>query len=276
MLSKYFRLPFASSGDKTSIPDATQTAGDVSYQQGYGPDYQRDKTSDPLAKTIERDKMNALFNDMTNALKVLQEFGGAVEWIAPADNGGNAFAYDYGARVRYSGQIYISLVDNNTDTPVGPNWLKWNLSDYMTPVGTVIGMAQTSVVDPGWLVCNGALVSRASFHALFARIGTTFGAGDGFSSFNLPDFRGVFLRGWDNSRGIDPGRAFGSSQADDFKAHTHYPLNIAGLAEVPDTGLTVGEKTADGYPSFGAGLMSTTGGTETRPRNIAIDYWIKY
>ncbi|MGV8597598.1 phage tail protein, partial [Pseudomonas aeruginosa] len=78
-----------------------------------------------------------------------------------------------------------------------------------------------STPPPGWLPANGAWVSRTTYAALFAAIGTTFGAGDGSTTFNLPDLRGEFLRGWDAGRGIDPGRSLGSSQEGALQAHTH-------------------------------------------------------
>ena len=53
----------------------------------------------------------------------------------------------------------------------------------------------------GWLECNGSAVSRTTYAALFAAIGTEYGVGDGTTTFNLPDLRGEFMRGWDNGRG---------------------------------------------------------------------------
>ncbi|KAG0188260.1 hypothetical protein DFQ28_005152 [Apophysomyces sp. BC1034] len=63
----------------------------------------------------------------------------------------------------------------------------------------------------GWLKCNGAAVSRTRYAELFAIIGTTFGAGSG--TFNLPDLRGEFVRGFDDGRDVDKMRSFGSQQA---------------------------------------------------------------
>jgi phage-related tail fiber protein len=65
------------------------------------------------------------------------------------------------------------------------------------------------------------LISRTTYADLFAAIGTTFGVGDGSTTFGIPDLRGEFARGWDDARGVDTGRTFGSAQAEDFKAHTH-------------------------------------------------------
>lgn len=87
--------------------------------------------------------------------------------------------------------------------------------------GVMMPYAKSGTVPTGWLYCNGAAVSRASYAALFALIGTTFGAGDGATTFNLPDMRGQFARGWDDARGLDPDRTFGSTQTDNFETHTH-------------------------------------------------------
>lgn len=71
------------------------------------------------------------------------------------------------------------------------------------------------------LKANGAAISRTAYAALFARIGTRYGVGDGFSTFNLPDLRGEFIRGWDDGRGVDGGRALGSQQTGSLQSHAH-------------------------------------------------------
>lgn len=137
------------------------------------------------------------------------------------------------------------------------------------PVSTVVYFPRTTAPS-GWLKANGAAISRTAYSDLFAVIGTTFGAGDGVTTFNLPDLRGEFVRGWDDGRGVDTGRVMGSSQADSFKSHSH------GIPEVePGTG------DGNGFDSGGkpqATQVSTkeTGGTETRPRNIALLACIKF
>lgn len=62
----------------------------------------------------------------------------------------------------------------------------------LIPPGTIIHYAGRTVPS-GWLICNGANVSRKDYAALFAAIGTTYGAGDGSSTFNLPNLNGRFL-----------------------------------------------------------------------------------
>lgn len=150
-------------------------------------------------------------------------------------------------------------------------------ADQKAPAGAVVHFARNTAPS-GWLKANGAAVSRTAYATLFAAIGTTFGAGDGFNTFNLPDLRGEFLRGWDNGRGIDPGRAFGSWQADEIKSHNH-PLYGN------DRGTNSGQKLAPGLyrddaeDYVGAADPRTirhTGGSETRPRNRALLACIKY
>ncbi|MFZ5548072.1 MAG: phage tail protein [Pseudomonadota bacterium] len=88
------------------------------------------------------------------------------------------------------------------------------------PVG-MKGEFYRSTAPTGWLKCNGAQVSRTTYAALFAAIGTTYGAGNGSTTFHLPDDRGNFSRAWDDGRGIDTNRGFGTEQAAAFQAHNH-------------------------------------------------------
>lgn len=120
---KFFRLPFATTGDKTAVPDAVDSNGNVSYSQGYGFDYQRQKT-DPAAKNIERDKMNQILFDITTAIAEIQAQG-VPDYITSALNGGSAYSYGQYAIVKYSGAVYISLVAANTALPSDAT--KWAL-----------------------------------------------------------------------------------------------------------------------------------------------------
>lgn len=95
-------------------------------------------------------------------------------------------------------------------------------SNTYLPAGAIQLFAM-SAVPSGWLECNGAAVSRTTYANLFAAIGTTYGAGNGTTTFNLPDLRGMFVRGWDNGRSLDPGRGLGSQQAAANNPHTHTP-----------------------------------------------------
>lgn len=141
------------------------------------------------------------------------------------------------------------------------------------PTGAVMPFGQ-GTVPAGWLECNGAAVSRTTYASLFAAIGTTYGTGDGSTTFNLPDLRGEFVRGWDNGRGVDSGRARGSSQSDEFKSHTHrLPTETGGTQ---DRVSMVWSLNADeGISTDPNDVSGATGGAETRPRNVALMYCIK-
>jgi microcystin-dependent protein len=139
----------------------------------------------------------------------------------------------------------------------------------LTPAGTVIWTAR-STAPTGYLKANGAAISRSTYATLFSAIGTTYGAGDGSTTFNLPDLRGEFIRGWDDGRGIDSGRVFGSAQADAFKSHTH-TYSQDGF---PGNNVTGGPSPIN--DSNETGNTGATGGTETRPRNIALLACIRY
>jgi|GEM_PF-1024281 len=122
----------------------------------------------------------------------------------------------------------------------------------------------------GWLKANGAAVSRTTYAALFAAIGTTFGAGNGSTTFNLPDLRGEFIRGWDDGRGVDAGRAMGSWQNGEIESHAH---TLIGNLQSTGTGTNSFQgREASAFTM----TTSSYGGSETRPRNIAMLACIKY
>lgn len=163
------------------------------------------------------------------------------------------------------------------------------------PSGAVMAFAM-QVAPAGWMECNGAAISRTTYAALFAALGTAFGGGDGTTTFNIPDMRGRFARGWDHGAGVDAARVFGSTQADDTKPHTH-TINDPGHSHV--TGLVAasggpfgvgGSNLASGiggssYFNIYPGTLTSTvktlitinnnSGVETRPKNVALMYCIK-
>jgi phage-related tail fiber protein len=167
-------------------------------------------------------------------------------------------------------------------------------------VGMVAHFAMPTPPD-GWLKRNGAAVSRTTYAALFAKIGTAWGAGDGSTTFNLPDARGYFDRAWDDSRGIDTGRAFASNQAPQNQSHTHSGTALTSgvhshvtdfvreklpVANVTDGGNAVlGDQITDGIQPMTSSTdpghthtlsIASSGGTEARPYNQAYLACIKY
>lgn len=163
------------------------------------------------------------------------------------------------------------------------------------PSGAVQAFAM-STAPSGWLKCNGQTVSRTTYAALFTAIGTTYGAGDGSTTFTLPDLRGEFIRGWDDSRGVDSGRTMGSTQTDALQniQGTATTVNRGGSSSGSEIFKAHSGAFADGGSagSFGEGWQGEGGSgsdildfdasrvvrtsTETRPRNIAMNYCIKY
>ena len=75
-------------------------------------------------------------------------------------------------------------------------------------------VSSLDVTVEGFLLCDGSTVSRTDFANLFAIPAAVAGFGDGLTTFEIPDLRGMFLRGFDNGRGVDAGRALGSYQED--------------------------------------------------------------
>lgn len=177
------------------------------------------------------------------------------------------------------------------DSPTAQLEVKGRIKDqtgYVAPAGMMAPFGGSNVPE-GWLLCDGRAVSRTDYADLFSAIGIAHGAGNGTTTFNLPDTRGMFLRGVDNSptvgsSGNDPNRntrsasnsggntgvAVGSVQSDDYKSHTHgiygpfYNISTSGGAghfSILSTRL---------YQS------DPSGGNETRPKNIYVYYMIKY
>ena len=173
------------------------------------------------------------------------------------------------------------------------------------PSGAVFCIA-VATVPSDYLECNGAAVSRTVYAALFAVIGTAYGSGNGSSTFNVPDLRGEFVRGWDHGKGSDSGRSVASDQTDQMEQHAH---GVVAAASVSDPGhvhnVRVGTRGGGGggnvsdrdseqpglfvsnqIQSSSTGISvavniteSNRGGTgnssENRPRNVAMMYVIK-
>ncbi|MEE9647907.1 phage tail protein [Enterobacter soli] len=129
------------------------------------------------------------------------------------------------------------------------------------PVGTPIPWV--SYAPTGWLNCNGAAFSAALYPKLALA----------YPNLTLPDLRGEFIRGWDAGRGVDSGRALLSAQGFLVESHTHNLNYRALLPEVEGAtyfgGVTSATKV--GLTS----QMSSYGGTETRPRNVAFNYIVR-
>lgn len=149
-----------------------------------------------------------------------------------------------------------------------------NSVNNIVPVGTVICIASTNI-PTGFLECNGSAINRTTYSNLFSAIGTTYGIGDGSATFNIPDLRGEFIRGFDNGRGVDTARVLGTSQVGTEVAgyigerQTFTSRNVDGVYTISTTSGAYGTATS------GGGANNFSVGT-IRPRNIAMKYCIKY
>lgn len=312
----FFRVPFASNGDTSTIPETVTTDGSVNWPQGWPLDYEKDMDADANAKAVERDVMNFMFNAVTVALRQYQT-AAFPEFITAADNNGTAFAYAAGTVVRYRSSStatfknYVSLVNNNTSTP-GADASKWQefifaeasdeetdaglsgtliisprrlkrvtdkledrieesinttVTPFILPVGAIVLWAGRVPPD-GWIELNGQAFNTYENPELFKQ----------HPSGRVPDWRGRFIRAWDNGAGIDPdvGRDVGSEQLSALEKHSH-----SAPVERASDGL-VGPRAIRGVYWPGKYTRITTnagtseeGGNETRPRNIAAMYIIK-
>lgn len=178
------------------------------------------------------------------------------------------------------GQLYT------WDAPSGPN-----LGGPQDPVSTSgfwsgfsnafsapadIKMVATSTVPSGWFECNGQAISRTTYASLFAAIGVVYGAGNGTTTFNVPDMRGEFPRGWDHGRGIDSGRALGSAQLDAFQGHT-FNVALGNGADGPAMDYWSNSTLSGGLVGIKSNGVNGTPriASETRGRNVALMFIIK-
>jgi microcystin-dependent protein len=124
------------------------------------------------------------------------------------------------------------------------------LSTLLIPSGT-IAMWPTATPPTDWLICNGAAVSRTTYSTLFVLFGTTFGAGNGSTTFNVPDYRNKMPYG----SGTVPIGATGGSADSIVVSHTHVatsvvtdPGHVHGTAGSNQVGSATGTFTAGAYP----------------------------
>lgn len=230
-------------------------------------------------------------NRADSALQDIERYG-VMTWDADA-------IYAAGAPVKAAdNNYYESLTNTNTandPTSSAGFWRLIGTSLYsIVPVGSVISIAHSGVPDTGWLKCNGAILTRTSYARLFTKLGTTWNDGtESTVQFRIPDLRGELIRGFDDARGIDIGRAFGSLQLDSLQNITggfgDMPrglsgglvtgLGASGAFYVAATSTNVAAAGPGTVPyaafAFDASRIVRTS-TETRPRNRAMNFWIKY
>jgi microcystin-dependent protein len=119
-------------------------------------------------------------------------------------------------------------------------------------IGAVVGFAG-SAAPAGWLLCQGQLISRTTYAALFAVIGTTYGVGDGTTTFGLPDARGRVILGVSGGHAL---ASTGGSETAAGLAHTHPGSHSHGHAHTHSHAHTGAAHTHPGSHSHGAGTLA--------------------
>ncbi|MDA7086509.1 tail fiber protein [Pseudomonas sp. SA3-5] len=265
--------------------------------------------------------------------------GAGAVGLPPGQGSGYLWHQDWDASTTYRRQLYFAVSSTRifirvmslgvwgdwdeigrlaspalTGTPTAPTAVAGTSTTQLATTEFVQSAVGVGVVAPfarstapsGWLKANGATISRSTYAALFAAIGTTFGAGDGSTTFQLPDLRGEFLRGWDDGRGVDPGRQLGSAQKGSiygidtgttaspspasYGVRSNIETNPTGNAAQARIDVGADEDLdASAYPQVAiTGVPSTVTNTDlsagavagvagvARPRNIALLACIKY
>jgi tail collar domain len=198
--------------------------------------------------------------------------------------------------IAWQGNTYVLTVQTGT-TIIGTQQLMAVPYAMATPndvpAGSVVAFFGTTP-PAGWLLCDGSAVSRTTYARLYAVIGNASGYGDNSTTFNVPDLRGMFMRGVDGSAGNDPDKAtrtaqnsggntgnnIGSKEADQVIEHNHVssgnvPIGFSAtgpIVDTPPSGVGGGFAGSGGTAEY----TGRTGGAETRPKNVYVNYIIKY
>lgn len=217
---------------------------------------------------------------------------GIPEWDADTE-------YFEHAIVSSNGILYRSITDDNENNAVSDtsNWVRY----WAIPTGTILKMGVDTAPN-GLLYCDGSAVSRTLYADLFSEIGTAFGEGDGSTTFNIPDHRGLFARGMDDGASVDPDAAsrtaantggntgdnIGSEQSDATAAnglttnttgnHSHTTSPFVTFSGGAGGDISGGNQSLQTSGTGSAGNHSHTisGDAETRPKNLYFKYYIKY
>lgn len=179
--------------------------------------------------------------------------------------------YGYGSSGSIANRVWV-----RTKTPDWGGWYEL-YSQANKPTAADVGAivredAPVGIPQPwplvtaplGWLICNGATFDKAMYPYLASA----------YPSGKLPDLRGEFIRGWDNGRGVDPGRSLLAWQDDMIKKHSH----TLGTYKSVDAGIKMPVTAGAELSNSGVGGAMYTGeagSSETRPRNIAFNYIVR-
>ena len=299
---------FAYNGEKNTIPEEPTGSFLASIQQGFPPITMMPKKNG--GQPPEGKDFNGIFNLMSQFYFFTQNGGTYTFNQSVSDAIGG---YPEGARLWYvdsstgEASLLRSTKGNNTDNfvtnpeVIGTSWVldivtQGYVQEQLEPVkaaivarlpaGFVAAWPGNTPPD-GWLVCNGSAVSRTTYADLFAAIGTTFGAGDGSTTFKLPDYRGDFLRGYLSGTSS----AIGTRQAEglpNISGYISYLLMgedgqksdgaLSATLQVGNRLTNAGTGSAWKQLNFSAKNSNAIYGANSHvtPRNNAVSWCIKY
>lgn len=202
----------------------------------------------------------------------------------PGDDGTQTFratALQFKNYILASGSVGTTQIANDAITL---EKLADAIAERLVPIATVLTYVGDTAPD-GYLICDGTAISRTTYASLYAVVGNRHGSGDGSTTFRLPDYRGLFLRGRANGSSDDPDRAtrtvmnaggatgdnVGSYQSHQYQSHAHgIEIGYGGSnssARASGAGSSVYQAEDN---------SNSSGGNETRPKNAYVNYIIKY
>lgn len=234
------------------------------------------------------------------AVAGLSSAAAAISLAEDTDNGSNKVTVQAPASLASDYTLTLPPDDGDADQILktdGSGATDW-IDQPVAPIGAIVAWP-TATAPANWLECDGSAVSRTTYADLFGVIGETYGNGDGSTTFNLPDLRGEFVRGFDNGATNDPDAAsrtdrgdgttgdnVGTKQGDEFNEHSHFSVkeDSTGSLTTPTTTRPMVDRystsgnaryflTSTGTDPADISPTSNAGGNETRPRNIAL-MWI--
>lgn len=272
--------PLGNNADTSTLPDnAAATAGIASLQKLF-----QIINATPLEAggiAPDREDVNALFKYLGDQIFYTQNGG------IPSYNA----AYDYipGRVVLYTDNNLYKCIQANgaSSTVVAPTdstyWSQiptYADSPYPIPTGVILPFGGSTVPE-GFLLCNGAAISRTTYAKLFAAIGTLYGAGDGATTFNLPDMRDRFAEGAGGTYSVGTAVEAGLPNITGiFTTHNHYPYLTGPFSSAGTNGVGLGY--AEIIPVLKIKMDASEGSAiygkcETvQPSSLVLNYVIKY
>ena len=295
---------FAYNGEKNTIPDAPTGSFLASIQEGFPPITMMPKKNG--GQPPEGKDFNGILN-LVSQFYFFTQNGGTYTFnqsVSDAIGG-----YPEGARLWYvddDGQASLlrSTKGNNTDNfvtnpeVIGTSWVldivtQGYVQEQLEPIkesivarlpaGFVAAWPGNTPPD-GWLVCNGATISRTTYANLFAAIGTTYGSGNGSTTFKLPDFQGDFLRGYlsGTSSAIGKRQAEGLPNITGESGATSISVvstsGVFNKSRKSQAGVYISTVSAASTAFFNASNGNSIYGDSSHvtPRNNAVKWCIKY